>query len=891
MAHNAETSFLAGRLINTLIRNPSETDVERYKRSTLRILANNHSARINQFEVTARLDGLEEKWKIVNNDPLAEALHLRRAELSVDSNRWIPEILSLLLQLSDRPADRTNHADLALLMPELPTAAETWADIVAEDPLDDQDGIWKNVDFTAGTSDDDEQNNSVHSDHSVLTPESSVIEQAVEACIETLVEPATTVSLREIRSAQYWNTPDADEFDLLREEDEVRSPTTILTERQAEREVIFLCLGLSTSILNQEHEGRITAPKADFLEHISPESLTVLLQKFAVIANKLLGIRRWVGRDERIPLEQTFQAALASRLGIVDRALSAKQTKILSHHAQSAPSLLKLYDETFNISRLLLQVHDILLELDVNPKLERPFRILECLFDRTCVNQGIGDAEGYEYMASLFFDCFQTYLKPIRLWMEKGQLTGRDGILFVKKNGKDVPQNSCYLWRDQYHLIKARNGGLHAPEFLHVAAKKIFNTGKSVGFLRRLGWEDHGLRQDPAKEVAMTYESVCHSADLGLFSPFAELFDMALDKWIANKHQASSSELRIQLESRCGLQLSLDALEYIYFTNAALSTNINDRIFEEIDRWNHRWNDGFIMTELFRRAFNSTPCIDIDRLEIRRSPATQGKSSGARRSMSVLEDIRVSYTLPWPIANVISPNSIGIYQRVLVFLMQLQRAKFLLQRQKIGKSMQSTDKKAPLRLYTLRHRLLWLTNTILTYITDMVLSVATADMRIAMDRAVDVDSMIAVHQAYITILEDQCLLLKKHTSIRQAITSLLDLTILFSDVQASYATRQISSNSECSFTDTKANEKQAIPSKQEKVAKAASDDEGSDSNSDDLGPRSSLHAEFPDAGRLKHMLDTFRNLHKFVTAAVRGVSKADSAPSWEMLANNLATGL
>ena len=885
MAHNAEISSLVNRLINTLIKNPSEADVERQKQSALHTLVNNHSARISQFEVTARLDGLEAKWGIVNNDPLAEALHLRRAELSAESNQWTPEVLWFLIQLSDRPADHSNLADLALLKPKLPTTPLIWADIIAEDPLDDQDGIWTNVNFTTGSSDDDGQTDSIHSDCSVLTPDSAVIGQAVGTCIETLIEPATTVSLREIRCAQYWNMQDADKSDLI-EEDEVRSPKTILTELQAGREVIFLLHGLPTSIFSQDDEGQIIISKAVFLGHTSQESLTTLLQGFAVIANKLLGIRNWVGRDETTPLEQTFQAALASRLAIFDRTLSAKQTKNLSIYNQSAPSLLELYDETSKISRLLLQVNDILLELNIKPKLERPFRILECLFDRTCVNQGIGDADGYEYMANLFFDCFHTYLRPIRLWMEKGQLTGRDEVMFVKQNEKDGPLNS--VWHNQFYLLKDSNGGLHAPRFLHVAAKKIFNTGKSVDFLRRLGYEDHGLGQDPAKEVDMTYESVCLSAGFGLFSPFTELFDMAMDRWIANKHQASSSELRIQLESRCGLQSSLDALEYIYFAKAALHTNVNNRIFEMIDRWNHRWNDGFIITELFQTAFKSTPCIDVDRLDVRQSPAIQRESSGARRSMSVLEGIRVSYTFPWPIANIISTYSIEIYQRVLVFLTQLQRAKFLLQRQKIEKGVQSTG---ILQLYTLRHCLLWLTNTMLTYITDMVLSVATAEMRIAMDRAVDLDNMIAVHQAYMTRLEDQCLLLNKHTSIRQAIMSLLDLTILFSDVQASYAKRQVSSDSRSSFADVKANQKQVIPSEQEEVAKAASDDECSDSDFDNSSPRSSSNAELPDIGRLKHMLDTFKNLHSYVTAAVRGISKSDSAPSWEMLANNLALGL
>ena len=874
MAHNAHISFLLERLIQSSVKIPSKLDVDHWKRSALRTLTDSHSTRINQFEIAARLEGLEEKWMINNKEPLAEALHARRAELSVTSNKWTPEILSLLLELSDRPTVHSNLTDLALPKPEL-SAPPTWADIVAEDPLDDQDGVWENVDFAADESNDDEQNESVHSDRSVLTPGSSVAGQAVQMCGDTLIEPAANISLRVIRNAQWWKSQEDDRLSLICEEDEDRRPRGNLTELQAVREVIFTLLGLPTSVFSQDDEGHISVSESNSLKHASQESLTDQLQEFAVIATKLLSIRRWVERHARFPLEEAFQTALASRLEIVDRALSSVQSRILSCDAQAVRTLLSLYNETLSISRLLLQVHDTLLEFDNASKLKKPFRILECLFDETCLRQSIGDAEGYTYIANLFFDCFQTYLRPVRLWMERGQLTKRDGIFFIKKEEKDVQLNS--VWRDQYHLIKDNNGELHAPRFLHLAAKKIFDTGKSVDFLRRLGWENHDLREDPPEDVALSYQSICLSPNMDLLSPFAELFDEALNRWIARKHQASLLELRAQLESHCSLQSSLDVLEYIYFANGALNPDVNSKIFEKIDTGKYRWNDGFVMTDLFEDALKRIPS---NRLQFCRRPVTDV----ARRSMSALEDIRVSYTLPWPVANVISTDSITVYQRVSIFLTQLQRAKYLLQRQQITKTVQAADRKPIIEFYSLRHRLLWLTNTILTYINDIVLKAATAEMRTAMERA-DLDSMIEVHHAYISRLEDQCLLLKKHRSIHQAIISLLDLTVLFSDVQASHARRNKSSTSERRYTDAKTKH-----SELEKVAKSGSEAEDSDSDSNESGFGSTWHSEAPDRVKLKDMLRTFRNLHCLITAAVKGLSKADSAPCWEMLASHLAMG-
>ena len=215
---------------------------------------------------------------------------------------------------------------------------------------------------------------------------------------------------------------------------------------------------------------------------------------------------------------------------------------------------------------------------------------------------------------------------------------------------------------------------------------------------------------------------------------------MALNSWVARRHQACSSELLVQLETRCGLQSTLDDLEYIYFANGAMNTKVNNMLFEKMDRVNRRWNDGSNIAASFQGAFHSIPS---DRIRIYVGRKEQQEIKGARCSMSALEDIRVFYTIPWPVANVIRTESIGVYHRVFIFLTQLYRAKYMLLLQKSPKSVQATDQRQLCKLYTLPHRLLWLQNTMLTCVYDIVLSVATADMRVAMNRAEDVNIVVA----------------------------------------------------------------------------------------------------------------------------------------------------
>lgn len=118
------------------------------------------------------------------------------------------------------------------------------------------------------------------------------------------------------------------------------------------------------------------------------------------------------------------------------------------------------------------------------------------------------------------------------------------------------------------------------------------------------------------------------------------------------------------------------------------------------------------MTEMFRGAFNSIPCIDFDHLFISLSPVTQHESSGARRSMSVIEDTRVSYTFAWPIA-------------IISGLIRLRSTSVSSFSDKIAESEvpapAAENRKhrayngqtgSALHHYTLRDCLLWLTNTI-----------------------------------------------------------------------------------------------------------------------------------------------------------------------------------
>lgn len=879
MAHNAQLATL----VEDLIQSTNKTsNVDKCKRSAIAAFADASSGRTNQFDVFSRLKGLEEKARILNNDPLADALRARLDELSTVCYEWTPEILSLLLQLSDRPVHESRLDELGLLRPDTPPAPLSWSDIIADVHLDYWEDIWRNVDFAADGSDEDELFEPDDSDTADESASTSLVEIEVsKKRLKDLVVPIDDVELRHSGSAQLWKGS-GDEIGVANGHER----GGLLTETRAVREVIFMVLGLPTTLFCHNETGGIAISREIPMRHVTSPSVAALLEEFASIGTKLCYVRQWTRRKAEIPLEQTFAAMLSLRLADVDRKLSEIESRILHPCADFIPTLLDLHEKVCHSTRLIQQLDDVLAELRLVTEPGLPFRILECLFDRSCASQRVGDEEAYEFMAELFFECFGTYLRPIRLWMEKGQLDKQDMVMFIRKCAENVPQDS--LWQNQYSLVMGIDGYLHAPRFLHLAARKIFNNGKSVDFLRHLCHEEDRVGGQAKEKLEMTFHSVCRPADLGFLSPFPELFDIALDSWVASKHRSSSWKLREHLETQCGLQRSLDALEYIFFhRNGAVSSNAANAIFQWIDQGSGRWNDSSVLTELFQNAYRTISCIDRNCLDVHvDASSSQSSLHRARSSIGVLEDLRISYTLPWAIANIIKPQSMQTYQRVSVLLLQIQRAKYLLQREKLTKRLLATVDRVGLLINDVHHRLLWFVNTMLTYITHMVVSATASSMRTAMRHTVDVDGMIEVHDAYIAQLESRCFLTKPHSFICQALSSLLDLTILLSDIRASYVKKTSSSASD-GLVDLKLKSNYAASS-------AYDGDSGVDSSDESAAevitePHAAMGPS--DLERLRHVSDTFSKLHSFFMSAVQGVSKADSTACYGMLASSLAAGL
>lgn len=867
--------------------------IRQYKQLALRLLTDPSPARTNPFEVEAQLAGLEEKFRVLNNDELADVLKSRLQELAPKSDRWTPEVLSLLLQLSDQPAKNTKIEDLDLLKPRPLPSPLTWSQIISEDPFDNQDGTWDIPDFAADGSDEDEEMVS-----SETTPEDPTRNLQTEIYgagnVDLLVRPPNNFALEDIVRTQFWrSTKGLCMSEYSTDSHFPDSPPLVLTETQAIREVIFMLLGLPTSIFVASKHESLTISRFCQIKYLSQDSLRQLLQGFIELRGKLLIIRNWLTRQESVPLMQTLQAALALRMRNVDNAFSVIQGRMIDLSKPFTASLLSLFDETNHITSSVQQVAQLLAQTASYSKEHVPFRILELLHSASCKSHSIGDAENYKFMATLFFDCFNTYLKPVMHWMRFGDVNRANHGFFVRVNEEKVAPS--LVWQKQHHLVQDESGYLHAPRFLDVAAKKIFTTGKSVNFLRMLGQDIGDLNDKSTTDPQLDYRNVCDQNELSSLSPFSELFGMALETWIGNQHSSSSHTLRLRLESQCGLRKSLDALEFVYFSrNGALASNIMRTIFDRMDRGLEAWNDGFLLTELCQSVFGAISCIEVGRLAVRPSNTYHQDIRISRRSMKALETIRVWYTLPWPVANIIKQESILVYQRIFIFLMQAHRAKHMLERERLINSKMpnsENEHRESHLVFTLRHCLLWFSNTLIIYLTDMVLATASANMRANMAAAEEVDAMIAVHEAYVSKLEQQCLLHERLEKIHQAMISILDLVILFSDARTSYTGKSNLDYTNRSVIPTPNRQRISLKWDRKNDLGSDSSDEEAQVN-DDIADLSYIRFEDTSySERLLNMHAKFTELLNCVIAGLHGIHRSGGEPWWEALADSLVTGI
>ncbi|TLD35581.1 hypothetical protein E2P81_ATG01884 [Venturia nashicola] len=866
MAQTIAVNNIIGELVTSISRVSGARRPREYrqlKESAAKTAKQQQFVRTNQFEVEASLEGLVEKFSILNRDDLSEALAARLKELrSISTDKWTPEILSLFLNLSDRPVESASLEALDLIRPPSPPPPSiTWEEIVADDPLTGE--LWADETYSTASSEDELEIVPKAKITKVRQRARSIIPAGIKLPTELLLQ-VEDEHLKAVEAAQYWNTP-------------ASSParTQQISELQAVREVYSMLHGLPTSLFTIDLAHSLIFYSANkILSNISASSVNDLLQSLASIGSDILGIRSWLRRSPQNAIIQALTASTALKLRQFDKQLTQEECRLVDPTIPRVVTLLQLHDSIREMSRPLVHLGQLVVSVP-----SEGFKCLETLYDKICISQAAEDAPVYEVLAQVFFDCLKVYLRPVRRWMEAGDAADVDDTFFISVADKDC--SAASLWHDRFNLRSVQDGQLYAPKFLHPAAKKILNSGKSIVFLKHL--LQHGYSPSDHPEPILSYDAVCQPHSLFSLAPFPELFNVAFDGWISSKYTLASSILREQLLHNCSLPSYLQQFQYVYLSkDGTIFQAFADEIFQRMDSRQKSWNDRFLLSELARSVFGGQNHIDPSRISVRTA-----QTKGNDRGVKSLSNIVIDFNLPWPIMNVIQRTSFATYQRMFRLLLQIYRAKYILRQAAIQFRHLETQLTRNRTNHHVRQQLSWFVDIMLSYVTSTVIETSAVQMHKNMADAEEIDAMAAVHQTFIDRLQLGGLLAKNLAPIYDSIVSILDLALLYADNQAlqfgNPAPRPRTSGQRGQHHSRHARGRSTL------YNDGTSDEEGAEDEYDaDSEDSSSKEESFEDC--LQRIHDQFGQLLNFTLAGLRGIGRAGGESSWEMLAERLEWG-
>ncbi|KAL6243434.1 hypothetical protein RBB50_009426 [Rhinocladiella similis] len=885
MASTATMNNWIEQLAASLIPSSANlADQRKHKESFARRIKHHGNARTNQFAVAEKLTGLEEKFQVLNLDDLAQALYTRRQKLEKYEHRWIPDALDLLLHLSDNPARHSRVENI----PEFQSQSESlgplrWAEVEADDPVDREDDIWTVPEYSDFSSDEDE---AVISSNST-SPATAMERHRGEYDLENIFDHGDSADDDSARSkleiAQFW-----------RDGDQV----VAITERQAIREILFMLNGLTTSIYRMSDRG-IRVDQKYQIAHLKAQTSRAVLSDAGLIGSEIAWIRRWLSLRQTSSVMQLLHSRIRDILELFDCTICQMQDDIL--HERSSNGVISLLQTLQTVKKRVVPLNAV---LEVLPRIahDDPVSALNALHEQIELASASSAAFALRTLTPIFLSALKLYSAPIDTWLLTGTVEDT-GSFFINKTSK--PRNATTLWHDWFATA---DDDKHVPVFLRTFIPHIFAAGKTAAFLQHLQQKPLDSGSDSlgfSGAVTETAHLLEHSA-----VPLSATLEAVFNKHLTSLLTASTAALKDVLESTCGLNKLLDAFDYLYLgKDGVILDKIETRLFDQIDRCVEMWNDRFLVADLVGEAYHATPCVDADNVSITSSYTSSRSMESRRRSVKILSSLTLSYHLPWPVANIISPASITVYQRIALTLGQIRRARCILERraffyvQNFPLGTDPSDQPFARAVYM---ALAQFVNVLYAHLTACAIGPMTRDMRdrLTATSTGSVDDMIAVHAAYVRDLELACLSSARVKSLRDAMLAVLDLCIRFADVvsaptsasaSAPASGRRGSVDFEASSFISARSQRRRRRARLQDVESEDDDDEEDDNNDEDDGGMGEGYSTFildEDSSvrkEIQRVKDVLERHVTFLLAGLRGVARTARGvgDGLELLADSL----
>ena len=749
MAHAVRISEIADNLVQSILGvNKNDPIIAQTRTAVSRGLRDASHARTNQFEVKSRLDGLVEKFAVLNRDDLSDALQHRLEELPTES-KWLPEILELFLSLSDRPVEKTAPDALAALYAaEHPDEQLTWDDIITDDPLDEP-GLWDDIDRGYHSSGDDTRyaDDDIRSEPTTSTQATSAAEDDAE----------TVTSL-------YVTQPDHQQLELVKRSSRISTDkTSCVPELTVVRESLSMLRGLPTNIYDLDTSTGVVQARTDAtINGVSRRVIIDSLTQFATLGSQLQRLRRWVQSTQARPYVNTCQAVAEEWLVDLSSQLSRLEERYVGSAIDVVVSSIEVLSESQRLTRHLTQFSSITAHISTN----QPFALFDELYDCVCTSQLAGDDECFEMLSSMLYRATQTYMRPVATWVSNGTIAEALHDFLVTESNAACELGD--LWHSRYVLQRSDDGSINTPQFMQSSASEMFALGKAKMFLDQLIQVSTEPTGDAHTAQRLDFSSMRQLLEDCPLMPFADLFNDTLHNWVKSISTDVTPNLKTSLLRDHGLLELLTAIDSIYFSaNGALFQSLADSLFDRIRRAPSSWHNNFLLTELVKETLGENPSVDMDSLLV-----TTDLSSKPGNTVQALQAVNVTYHITWPLQNISRESTPRSHARAFSLLLQVSYAYHTLHSRAFSLRALHSASVQPVHhmAFHIRQTFIVFTTALRTHITT-VARVLRSQLRAGMLDANNIDAMVGVYAAHKKRLETALLLSANLSPVREAMIS------------------------------------------------------------------------------------------------------------------------
>ncbi|KAG6856046.1 hypothetical protein H0H87_008150 [Tephrocybe sp. NHM501043] len=341
------------------------------------------------------------------------------------------------------------------------------------------------------------------------------------------------------------------------------------------------------------------------------------------------------------------------------------------------------------------------------------------------------------------------------------------------------------------------------PQFLEHVAIPVLSAGKAIGLLRALGVPLSSITVGDGAEEWRSFKDLVASSSAAdqtgqtsrdtLFSVSIDILSRMIYDRLLPRCDAAGALLAQVLVEDCGLWNHLSSIEDLFLMRRGdAMSHFTDVLFAKMDM-QQSWGDFHFLNTAFRDVVDASVNVGakawiqppLVRLSYR---GGKDKDRSISRTVKALDALTVEYAVPFPLTYIFQPTALQVYGEVFILLLQIRRAKGVLERILVRGEARAAKLRNELKgFYAMRSRLSWFINTLLNFLTTYVVHAQVLKFHDVFREAKSLDEMVQLHDDHLEKIRGRCLLKPNTSSLNRAILSILDMALHFTDIFVSFA--------------------------------------------------------------------------------------------------------